>query len=157
MELKIVPKEDALKDGCPLWICPAIAFSAWTKALDWSLNLQISRATYHTCAELSADLKELQEQWDVPDVSLTVEAGAPLMIATAGLLPAEKLVVVPLENQNSWLGESLSLWKDMGYPQTRLFLPDFFKRQSLKDWPPWADKTKLELVADVATTSEVYV
>lgn len=145
MQIKHLTREEALIDGARLWLLPTFRFSEWTRRLDWPLNLQILKSIHRKPVELSPHLKEILQENELEET--VVPRGGPLMIATDQLLPSEWTVILESDNWDNWRETALKVWKDMGEPPARFFLPSFARWDKVKNqWPKWADHARVQIV-----------
>lgn len=134
MKPNILSRKDALNDGAELWILPTFRFSEWTRRLDWPLNLQITKSIHHKTKPLSPRMEEILQTYEIKPESITTRG--PLLIASDGLLPNRWTVVVDADQWEPWQKESLKVWKQLGEPSVRLFIPSFANWEKGKSqWP----------------------
>lgn len=72
-----------------------------------------------------------------------------LMIGSEKFLPNTKTVILPFikENLTSWLQEAYRVWKNIGCPSLRLFLPDHQYYAKIKDkWLSDQTQTQISIV-----------
>ena len=137
--IKVLTREDALSDGADLWILPALGLSEWTQALNWPLNLQITRALHHAKPEVPPELRAILSENEMNFELKT--PSEPLLIASEGLLPNRVTAVVDHDSFDPWLNASLKVWQGLKQPRMRIFLPAFAKWANVKaGCPTWASE-----------------
>lgn len=128
----------ALSPGATLWILPPPSESAWSTRIDWYLGFQLRRGLPHRRFDFSSDMRQLMEAYEetLPKIPRTDES--PLMIASENLLPNHQTVMIPqtaTENKE-WVTTCHRVWKGLGSPATRIFLPKSISRPDFeKAWP----------------------
>jgi hypothetical protein len=154
MPATVINLDEALSDGADLWVLPTTTFSAWTKLLDWPLNLQISRASGYTARKISPELAAILQQNDLQfDANESEKKN--LIIATDGLIPAKQILVVSGETWETWSKAAVKVWQDLGTPQARFFLPTFSNwEKEKKSWPAAANIESVQIVADQISSTE---
>jgi len=146
MSPKILSSNEALSDGADLWVLPSSVFSEWTKKLDWPLNLQISRAAHYSSRKPSVELLSILQQ---NEMTFETEflGGKNLILATTGLIPADRVVILGAETWESWCKSAIKIWQGLEKPSTRFFLPTFAKWEKVKSsWPTIANIETVQIV-----------
>ena len=152
MAIRSLDLETSLTPGCDLWIVSEAARSKWARKIDWYLNFQILRASLHESKTISPDLQGVMDKWDfeAPDVGAGPEA--PLMIASYRLLPNKQTVVVEhgeTQDHELWVQTCHRVWKQLGTPKIRIFLPDSVPANSfVRAWPKEDHGADVEIVTD---------
>lgn len=123
--------------------------SKWARKIDWYLNFQLTRAEPHQPVSISSELNQILEEWEVeapPRIELP--HSAPLMVASASLLPNTTTVQVPLnEKTEAWVLSCHRIWTDLGRPSLRVFLPSSVSEAAFeKHWPSADKESGVELV-----------
>lgn len=122
--------------GADLWVVPDRSHSDWSTALDWYLHFQISRASSRRRRPISNSLHELAKQAEVEVIQPDEQNGfetAPMLIYSARLLPNRETLHLPYTgNINDWLKRLTVIWKDLGEPSLRVFLPRGVKPDHFK-------------------------
>lgn len=123
----------AFGSGFDLWILPEVSHSPWARKLDWYLNLQILRAHNFSKKSLNPELQAIIQENELKlATDIRPSKAGPLMIATSQRLPMRQVVEVPmLEDLNAWLSQALGIWRDLGYPSLKIFLPKGLNMESL--------------------------
>lgn len=137
----------ALSSGSQLWLLPPLAISPWSRRIDWYLGFQIRRAIPYRRFEFGPDMRQLMEAYEetVPKIPRT--ENAPLMVASASMLPNHQTVVVPHESFAEWVAGCHRVWKGLDEPSTRIFLPPGASRRQFEAaWPGGGPVDQLELV-----------
>lgn len=124
MSQNVLSQASALNPGSDLWILPASGQSHWTEKLDWYLNFQICKASRHVAPQVGGFITEVLTETEIPALEIKAGRQAPLMIASASLLPNKWVVILPItSNFDAWVAEIARVWKDLGSPTFRAFLP----------------------------------
>lgn len=159
--MRTVDSINALSDGSDVWMVASLEASAWARRIDWYLNLQMLRSEARSFdsanladeglpvpARLTPELERILEKNGFEAPIVKVDAGAPLMVATLGRLPTNVAVLVPLEkNANEWASSCHRVWKELGSPRVRVFLPDAWKVGEFESAWPKTDRTvEVEIV-----------
>ncbi len=124
MAIQSLTQALALSGGHPVWMVPNAEKCPWTRRLDWYLNFQWQRAKSHKKRELDFALKEILVHEEHEIKKIEIPAKAPLMVASQNVFPNEKTIHVPFrENIAEWVSDCQKIWRDLGSPSVRLFLP----------------------------------
>ena len=124
MSQSVLSQASAFNPGADLWILPAAGQSHWTEKLDWYLNFQICKASRHIPPQVGEFIKDVLTETELPAIEIKAARQAPLMIASAELLPNKWVVVLPISDGfDSWVAEVARIWKQLGSPTFRAFLP----------------------------------
>jgi hypothetical protein len=136
----------ALSPGAQLWLIPSLDVSAWSRRIDWYLGFQIRRSRPYRRFEFGSDMRQLMEVYEetVPKIPRT--ENAPLMVASAELLPNRQTVVIP--PGDDWVASCHRIWKGLDEPAARVFLPPGLTRAEFeKKWPSDSDHGAVEVVS----------
>ncbi|HMN69260.1 MAG TPA: hypothetical protein PKC28_12025 [Bdellovibrionales bacterium] len=119
-----------------LWVLPPAAHSAWFARLDWYLNWQMSQGQAHAPRRPSPTLQQIAKEHGVRADFVTIREGAPLLVSSRGLLPAEKCVVLPYhDNVKDWMHELGAIAEQLGAAKVTVFLPAEVKSDAAaKHW-----------------------
>jgi len=141
--------DDNLQVGADLWLVADPAASAWTRTIDWYLNSQIMRAECRQAPAPAPELLRIEEEWGCERPAISLEASAPLMIASSRLLPNRQTVVVPYAGSvGAWVQACVRVWQEMKLPSTRVFLPEGISIDDFqKSWPRADSLGEIDLVA----------
>lgn len=146
MAVKVLTNEEALSGGVDVWVLPTATFSEWTKKLDWPLNLQISKAANYLGKKISPELMAIVQQNEIK-IDVTEPEKKNLIIACEGLIPANRVVVVPGDTWEAWSKAAVKMWQDLNQPSARFFLPVFAKWDKVKSsWPSHAQLDTVQIV-----------
>jgi hypothetical protein len=146
MAIKLISNEEAFSEGADIWVLATPTFSEWTKRLDWPLNLQISKASNYLPKKLSPELMAIVQQNDLK-FDTTEPEKKNLIIASEGMIPASRVVIVPGENWETWSKAAVKMWQDLNQPPARFFIPAFAKWDKVKNsWPSAANIETVEIV-----------
>ena len=113
--------------GKDLWILPPPSYSRWFARLDWYLNWQMSKALTHRPALVAPHLERLAREYEIPlpPAAGVPVADAPLLISSAGLLPAARAMLLPITGDGkSWIRAAKQLALSMGARDICVFLPN---------------------------------
>ena len=139
----------AFTGGSELWLVADLNSSLWASKIDWYLNFQLARAQVHNSPDISRELSEIAARWDFDIKTQRAATAAPLLIASGELVPNLKTVVVPFRTpgkcatqgeandsrEPEWALRCFKIWKQLGCPKSRVFLPDELKPESFaKKW-----------------------
>lgn len=116
----------ALTGESDLWVLPTAEHSRWFARIDWYLNWQMSKGLAYNRPEPSPGLLHLLEVNSIPYSVPPNADRAPLMVASAGRVPAGLCVVLPFGGGRSlrdWLGEIQTLSGGLNPKRMRVFLP----------------------------------
>ncbi len=144
---QVLFQQGALGPGADLWVIPETGQSDWITRLDWYLNFQISRAKFHSPAQMNSHLVDILKENELE--AFEGNLGSPhLMIACNGQLPAEVVVKVPTSKKTAdWINEIHQLWQKLARPSLRIFLPkDFPTSQFSNLWPDPQSAPSITLV-----------
>ena len=135
--IKTIAAQTALTGGCGLWIVAEPEKSKWARKIDWYLNFQLVRAEDHASPETSVELDEIVQKWHVDSIRFEIEANAPLMVASARLLPVAKTVLIPFSGDaQAWARVCNQVRQNLQNPVTRIFLPESLDPDAFtKAWP----------------------
>jgi hypothetical protein len=138
-------ENEAFGPGANLWIVGDLAQSAWSRKLDWYLNLLILKAEPHRPLVVSPQIRTILQDQELEslDRPLNLNATAPLMVATPGYVPAEQVVVLYETQATAWIQSGRRVWDNLGRPAVRLFLPPFLPPAKLA----WEDDSSVSFVA----------
>lgn len=151
MSLKLIPLDEIFSAGASLWILPTPQKSAFAAEVDWYLNFQIAQAKKRELTPLTPELLRIAKEHEIPIAERPDVRGQPLLIASSFQLPADQVIEIDAESSNEWTKKTLSVWKDLGSPTLRVFLPqgmtpDQFKKgwgaNSMDEVSVFADPTK---------------
>lgn len=148
---QLLSQASALNPGCDLWVAADAAHSRWTLRLDWCLGFQILRSQRHRREKPAASLLETVNLADLGWVETPVSSGAPLLIAAHPSLPARWVAAVPIDDGDlaSWTARIHELWKGLGRPSLKVFLPTGLAAGSFtEEWKRLAEGAELSLVLD---------
>jgi hypothetical protein len=88
------------------------------------MNWQMCKGMAHRPPRPSVEMESLAREYDIPIPFAQVADPGPLLIATRGLVPADKCVVLPFSGDlNSWLKSAAALASGLGVARVCLFLP----------------------------------
>jgi len=155
--IKTIEAQTALTSGCGLWIVAEPEKSKWARKIDWYLNFQLMRAEDHEQKEISAELEEIANKWHVESIRFEIDETAPLMVASAQLLPVSRTVLIPFTGDaHSWARACNQVRQNLKHPVTRIFLPESLDADTFaKAWPKanhageaTATTAAVEIIAD---------
>jgi len=150
MGMQILFKAKALSPGADLWIVPEPLQSPEVRKLDWYLNFQLARTLHHKPQTLSADLKNLLLQNELPELKFGEgQAGQQAcLISAENFLPTRMVLMLPLKKPfEHWLKQAQLLWTNLGKPNVRVFLPTEIEADEIRDlWPQPNGQTQLSVV-----------
>jgi hypothetical protein len=146
---KTITAQAALTGGCGLWIVAEPEKSKWARKIDWYLNFQLVRAEDHDQPKTASELKEIVQKWHVEPVRIEVEPDAPLMVASAQLLPVARTVLIPFTGDaQAWARVCSEVRKNLQQPATRIFLPESLEAEAFaRAWPKSTGTSSAETVA----------
>jgi hypothetical protein len=150
MGLQNFNESTAFAPGSQLWILPDPRVSHWARKIDWYLNFQIARAERHLPPVLEPGLLQLlrDEQLDPPTTLSNTKA--PLLLSSGHRLPAHQTVEISFTGDFSgWLAQAAGIWRDLGHPPLRLFLPQGTTSAQVEAlWP--GEKSQMDYISTVA-------
>lgn len=131
MRAQILSQSGALGLGADLWILPDRDHSRWTKKLDWYLNFMIAHLTNKLAKgfrQPAPALLEIAARHEVPLPTIKVSESAPVLISSAGMLPPNHLVLLPISaldesGIHQWINTIFKIAKNLRQPNCRIFLP----------------------------------
>lgn len=137
MAITVLENDFALTVGCDLWIVADNESSRWSRRIDWLLNFQMRRAALHRTAQLSPELSKLIKDCEADPVPVPdLATHAPLMIASARLLPAQTTVMIPSGTGDDWAKACHRVWMSLERPLARIFLPEGVTAEHFtRHWP----------------------
>lgn len=145
-----LPEANALNPGANLWILPDSKASNWTLKINWYSNFQFLKASKKKNLKMSADLKKLIDDYHCDQISIKTDKTAPLMVATNSFLPNNQTVLIPYTDEpRSWAIKCHYIWKKLGSPSLRLFLPKQISASSLNSLWPQQDPLNEETLSAV--------
>lgn len=111
--------------GCEIWYLAEGSESHWSRKIDWYLNFQAMKAEEHKSKQVSAEIKKIEDEWPMESFHCAQSGPSPVMIASQGNLPCPKIVFSAFQgNLDSWVTDCVHVWRGLGKPQIRVFLPD---------------------------------
>lgn len=124
MGLQNLTETTAFAPGAQLWILPDPKVSHWARKIDWYLNFQIARAERHLPPVLEPGLLQLLKDEDLAAPTTAGNNESPLLLSSGHRLPAGQTVEISFTGDFShWLARAAGVWRDLGHPMLRLFLP----------------------------------
>lgn len=138
MTFKVIDPGCAFNGGGRVWMTGELDHSKWSRKLDWLLNQQMARAEVHQAPVIAAELRQTMDRWDFEAPALpSVPHGSPLMIGSAELLPTLQTILVPgSADLKQWAVSCHRIWKNLGCPAARIFLPDSSAAEAFRRaWP----------------------
>ena len=145
MSLKVLYKAGALGAGADIWVLPDFDQTAWTRAIDWYLNFQLSKAKMFHPKSLSKNLKKLMG--DTPLKDYHAQEPAPLLVASSEFLPNHAVVKLPFKDEQKWVAKAYEIWQQFQKPSLRLFLPRTLTERDFE--PQWPEPVEIEIIAVV--------
>lgn len=129
MSVRTLDLLQAFSPGADLWIVGNLDHSTWARKIDWYLHFQLLRAETHQAPQLSKELKTILEQWDFQAPHLQMdEKRDPLMVASRDFLPNKLTLQVPEQDkERAWIETCSELWRKLGRPATRIFVPGSYQ------------------------------
>lgn len=120
-----------------LWVVPPSNHSAWFARLDWYLNWQMCKGLAHRPARPSPEVERLAAEYDIPIPFAASADPGPLLIASHGLVPAEKCLVLPYAGDlKAWLTRMARVAEELRSDSVAVFLPSGVSRGSAESlWP----------------------
>lgn len=132
--MKVLYKAGALGAGADIWILPDFDQTTWTRAIDWYLNFQLSKAKMFHPQPLSEELKNLAGEIPLTDYHL--DKPAPLLIASSDFLPNHAVVKIPINDEKKWIARAYDIWCQLQRPSLRLFLSRTMEERDIEfQWP----------------------
>jgi hypothetical protein len=115
----------AFQNPADIWFFPPLKHSRWIAQADWYLNWQLCKGLEYTGLHLPKEVLQVAElyQVEVPGPSPRLH-GAPLLVSTAGRLPARNVVV--LDNPGAlgeWFKEVERVSQGLKAKKIQVFLP----------------------------------
>jgi hypothetical protein len=141
----------AFNAGAESWFVPEPEKSWWTRRIDWYFGFQLARSQAHKSKEFSPELYEIIQKWEVPvPRSLSRGTQSPLLISAQVLIPAQILVMVPLDNSSTdWMVKINILAEKLKCKSIRVFLPsDLPNENAIQEWPQDGTIEEISLVPD---------
>ncbi len=124
MGLQSLTDNSAFTTGSELWILPDPKVSHWARKIDWYLNFQFARSERHLPPVLEPGLLQLLRDEELAPPTTSANNKSPLMVSCRHRLPSSQTVEIPFQGDFSeWLMTATSIWRDLGHPSLRLFLP----------------------------------
>lgn len=116
---------------------PPLDKSAWSTRIDWYLGFQLRRGVPHKRFEFSNDIRQLMESYEAPLPRIPRLDSAPLMVASETRLPNHQTVLIPeADSTQEWAKSCHRIWRGLGRPPTRVFLPKGVTRDQFeRAWP----------------------
>ncbi len=109
---------EALGLGADLWIIASPESSKWALKIDWELNFQLLRASRHQRPQLANELQSVLTETGLAPVKAPSTSQALLIPADLNL-PCRWV----LGFEGLPAAELTKIWRDLGTPSTRIFLP----------------------------------
>ncbi len=137
MSVQVLYRSSAFGPGSDLWIVPDVVASPLARKVDWYLNFQLARAKHHKNQDLGTELRTILNQngWE----TTATESGqnSALMVAAKNYFPTQMVVLVPgSTDRDAWVREVQTIWRNLGGPTLRVFLPQNLEHQEFqKLWP----------------------
>jgi hypothetical protein len=124
MPLMTLNQANSLNPGADLWIVPELTQSKGAHKLDWYLNFQLTRATFHKTKDLSAEMKSILVKCDLTEQHFQQKQQPRLMVDSSHLLPNRWLVqVYSAKDFTAWVATIAEIWSGLRKPSMRIFLP----------------------------------
>lgn len=123
----------AFGPGSSLWLIPSIEKSEWARKLDWYLNLQISRSRNHVTKDWSNEIKDIVTENEIELKPFKASKKQPMLVGTKRPLPFDQVVEIPFDgNSENWVQTCEEVWRGLGEPSVRLFLPPSLSANELQ-------------------------
>lgn len=110
--------------GKDLWILPPATHSKWLSRWDWYLNFQLCKSVARKKAQMAPRLQHVAEMYEIPIPKTGAASDAPLMLASEGLLPTDKFILLPFPGETKdWLKGAKRLAIELQAKDICVFLP----------------------------------
>jgi hypothetical protein len=124
MPLMTLSQTNSLHPGADLWITPGLHQSKAAHKLDWYLNFQLTRASFHQVKPVSAELKEILKNCELSNKDSHQQHPNRLMVDSSHLLPNRWLIQVLRDKDfEPWVATIAEVWTGLRKPSMRVFLP----------------------------------
>ncbi len=124
----------ALSPGSDLWIFAQPRISAFSRKIDFYLNFQMAKAEQREFPSLSKKLKEIIEQNDLGELLKPIPTPNTILISAQTQLPCTQVVVInEVGNKENYIEAVFDIWKKLGKPSVRVFMPSFLDEADLKN------------------------
>lgn len=124
MAISVLSQASALNPGAELWIMADASNSRWTLKVDWYLNFQVTKSSRHQTANIDSYLRDVIEATELDQQKIAISSNDPLLIPCENLLPCRWAAMIPLhQSYAAWVHEIAKVWKSLGHPALRIFLP----------------------------------
>lgn len=124
MALQRLSDSMAFSSGATLWVIPSPKQSAWGRKIDWYLNFVAALAEEHESPTISDGMRDMLKEVGLAEPSASIQKSAPLLMRSYHRLPATQVVVVNFSGDaEKWLASTAKIWRGLGCPAMRLFLP----------------------------------
>ena len=115
---------DPFSSTAQLWFLPPPQFSPWVARIDYYLNWQICKAHERSPFKMLSELRMATHEMDLPFFESHIERGAPLLVASQGLLPAHQCVVIDFSGPlYDWLSQIKNVAIKLNAHSLQIFLP----------------------------------
>ena len=150
MAVQTISQTNSYNPGADLWVLAPLDESGSTQRLDWYLNFQIAKATFHQQKKLSEDLDFFIRECELQRYDYFPQGSEGLLISASHLLPVRWTLIQPvLDPFANWVEKIHFFWKSLQQPDLRVFLP---KNKSISDfsthWTQLSSSENYGLVLD---------
>lgn len=148
MALTTIEPAQAFAPGCDLWIAPQAHNSALSGTLDWYLNGQLSKALSHVTREIEPMLNEIVKDNDLPKMSFSWAAHAPILVVAQNLLQTKAVLLVDFSKPaKEWTREVFLRAQGLGAKSIRVFAgSDFSFEEFHKSWNQIGNSIDLQMI-----------
>lgn len=123
----------AFNPGDALWVLPQPEKCSWSRKLDWYLNFQFTRSSFHQKPQLEAAFDEILRENELSPPTLAARTTAPLMVSTRSIMPLTQVVLLPFESSlKQWLDSVANIASGLQQTHVRLFLPSGIQEKDLE-------------------------
>ncbi|MDZ4661678.1 MAG: hypothetical protein SGJ18_08665 [Pseudomonadota bacterium] len=148
MPYTVLTRMTAFSSGADLWIVPDINHSQWSQKIDWEVGFQAARAKGYVPPETPLAIKEIATELKIKMEDFRQTKAAPLLLATENHLPNKMTVFIQVpKNKSQWVMAASEIWKQLNFPELRVFLPEGVDVDEFKSaWPHPGFDRKITLV-----------
>lgn len=137
MSFTVLTRMTAFSSGANLWILPDINSSPWSQKVDWEVGFQAAKAKGYVAPDTPPAIQEITKELKLKIDDYRQPKNAPLLLASENFLPNKMTVFIEVpKNKSEWILKVSEVWKQLNYPELRVFLPDGIDVSEFKsNWP----------------------
>jgi hypothetical protein len=138
-----------------LWVLPPSSHCSKFGQVDWYLNWQMTRGMTHKPLSVSPELKKIAQENDISTTIPALSNHAPLLIASEGLVPTGRVLVMPYNGEfKAWLEGIKDMTVQLSAKTAVIFLPaKVDAEKATKAWEKFAAGCKVQFIEDDEATA----